>query len=50
MNSFESVVKLILEHNGYWVHSNYKVKLTKGEKRKIGKPSIPTVDLDAVEC
>ena len=48
MNSFESVIKLLLERQGYWVQSNFKVELTKAEKRKIGKPTLPRVDLDAL--
>ena len=46
MDAFESVIKLLLERQGYWVHSNYKVMLTKEEKRRLGKPSLPAVDLD----
>jgi hypothetical protein len=48
MDSFESVVATILERDGYWVKSTFKVNLTKEEKRKIGRPSSPRWELDLV--
>ncbi len=48
MNSFESIVRTIFENNGYWVKTSFKVELTKGEKRKIGRPSSPRWELDIV--
>jgi len=46
VDSFEGLVKLILENEGYWVRERFKVELTKSEKRKIGKPSSPRWELD----
>ena len=48
MDAFESVVATILEHNGYWVRSRFKVNLTKEEKVEIGLPSLPRPELDLV--
>lgn len=48
MDSFESVVSTILERDGYWVKSTFKVGLTKEEKREIGRPSSPRWELDLV--
>jgi Mg/Co/Ni transporter MgtE len=31
----------LLEAENYWVRQSFKVDLTTGEKRKIGKPSMP---------
>lgn len=46
MDAFEAIVKLLLERRGYWVQPNFKVELTREEKRAIGKHSHPAVDLD----
>lgn len=46
MEAFESVVKTLLEHDGYWVMTGYKVNLTKEEKVKIGRPSSPRWEID----
>lgn len=46
MDYFESTVKTLLESEGYWVRQSFKVNLTKEEKRKIGKPSIPRPEID----
>jgi hypothetical protein len=48
MNAFESVVASVLQRQGFWVLTNFKVDLTKEEKRKIGRPSSPRWDLDVV--
>lgn len=48
MDSFESVVATILERDGYWVKSTFKVELTKEEKREIGRPSSPRWELDLI--
>ena len=36
------------KRDGYWVKSNFKVELTKEEKRQIGRPSSPRWELDLV--
>ena len=46
MDYFESTVKTLLESEGYWVRQSFKVNLTKEEKRKIGKHSIPRPEID----
>lgn len=46
MDHFEGIVKLLLEHDGYWVRQSFKVNVTKQEKRDIGKPSIPRPEID----
>lgn len=48
MNSFENIVAMILDREGYWVKKSYKVELTKEEKRKIGRPSSPRWELDVI--
>ncbi len=48
MNAFESLVASLLELDGYWVKSTFKVALTKEEKRRIGRPSSPRWELDLV--
>jgi hypothetical protein len=46
MDAFEHVVGTILEKEGFWVRTSYKVELTKAEKREIGRPSSPRWELD----
>lgn len=46
MDHFESIVATLLEADGYWVRRSFKVNVTKEEKRRIGKPSIPRPEID----
>jgi hypothetical protein len=46
MDYFESIVKTLLENEGYWVRQSFKVNVTKQEKREIGKHSIPRPEID----
>ena len=46
MDYFESIIKTLLESDGYWVRQSFKVNLTKEEKRNIGKHSIPRPEID----
>ena len=48
MDSFESIVKTILEYQGFWVQTSYKVNLRKEEKRNIGRPSSPRWEIDVL--
>ena len=49
MNAFEDIVKLYLEEKGYWVRQSVKVHyITKEDKRKLNKPSMPTPEIDIV--
>ena len=48
MNAFESLVAGLLEREGFWVRSSFKVELTKAEKREIGRHSSPRWELDLI--
>jgi len=48
MDAFEKVVEQIINHEGFWTRTSFKVDLTKEEKRKIGRPSSPRWELDVV--
>lgn len=48
MDAFESLVSMLLRHDGYWTIPSFKVKLTKEEKREIGRHSSPRWELDLV--
>lgn len=48
MDYFENIIKRLLEEEGYWVRQSVKVNLTKEEKAKVGKPTIPRPELDIV--
>ena len=46
MDYFENIVKTILESEGYWVRQLFKVDLTKEQKRRIGKATMPRPEID----
>lgn len=46
MNAFEQIVRTVLERQGYWVRSGFRVDLSKSEKRAIGRPSNTRWELD----
>jgi len=46
MDHFEGIISTLLEAEGYWVRRSFKVNVTKDEKRRIGKPSIPRPEID----
>jgi hypothetical protein len=48
MDSFENLMAILLEREGYWVTTSFKVDLTKSEKIKIGKPTTPRWELDLI--
>ena len=48
MNAFESIVAWLLEREGHWVRTSFKVNLTKADKRQIGRPSSPRWEIDVV--
>jgi len=48
MNAFEQLVATTLERKGYWVRTDFKVNLSKEEKKAIGRPSSPRWELDIV--
>lgn len=48
MDAFESLVSMLLRHQGYWTTPSFKVELTKDEKVQIGRPSSPRWELDLI--
>jgi hypothetical protein len=48
MDSFESLISMLLRHNGYWTTLNFKVELTPEDKKKIRRPSCPRWDIDVL--
>ena len=46
MDYSESIIATLLEAEGYWVRRSFKVNLTKEEKRRIGRLSIPRPEID----
>lgn len=46
MNAFEELVAGLLRRDGYWTQHSYKVALTKEERRVLGKPSLPRIEID----
>lgn len=48
MDSFESLVAVLLRQQGYWTATSFKVNLTKEEKRLIGKTSTPRWEIDVL--
>ena len=46
MDHFESIISTLLEAEDYWIRRSFKVKVTKEEKRHIGKHSIPRPEID----
>ena len=48
MDSFESLIAMLLKREGFWTAIGVKVELTKAEKRAIGVPSTPRWEMDVV--
>lgn len=48
MDAFEEIVGQLLEEEGFWVRHSVKINLTKDEKVKIGKPTVPRPEIDLV--
>jgi hypothetical protein len=46
MDSFETVVSLLLRREGYWTYPCFKVELTKEEKHAIGRHTSPRWEID----
>ena len=46
MDYFETLVKTVLEREGYWMIQSFKVDLTKEEKRELGRPTTPRPEID----
>jgi len=48
MDAFESLISMLLRHEGYWTIPSFKVDLTKSDKIAIGRPSSPRWEIDLV--
>lgn len=48
MDAFESLISMMLRHQGYWTTTSFRVLLDKAEKREIGRASSPRWELDVV--
>lgn len=48
MDAFEHIVATVLEREGFWVRTTFKVELTKEDKVEIGRPSSPRWELDVI--
>src|SRR6266566_4927859 len=48
MDAFESLISMLLRHEGYWTTPNFKVKLTPADKKRIGRESSPRWELDLI--
>jgi hypothetical protein len=48
MDSFESLVAMLLKREGYWTTTSFKVKLDREDKAKIGRPSCPRWEIDVL--
>jgi hypothetical protein len=48
MDAFESLISMLLRHNGFWTTPSFKVELTKEEKRRINRFSAPRWELDLI--
>ena len=48
MDAFESLISMLLRHDGYWTTPSFKVELTPADKAKIGRHSSPRWEIDLV--
>lgn len=48
MDYFESIVKTLLEDDGFWTRQSFKIEVSKEDKRLIGKPTIPRPEIDII--
>jgi len=48
MDAFESLMSMLLRHDGYWTIASFKVELTKSEKRQIERFSAPRWEIDLI--
>ena len=48
VEAFESLMSMLLEREGYWTKAPYRVTLTKDEKQRLGRPTLPRWELDLV--
>jgi hypothetical protein len=48
MDYFEQIIARLIEKEGKWVKRNVKINISAGEKKQIGKPSMPRPEMDIV--
>lgn len=48
MISFEYVAAMLLEDEGYWTRTRFKVPVSKQDKKDLGNPSMPRPEIDVV--
>ncbi len=48
MDAFESIIATILQREGFWVRTSFKVELTKEEKQSMNRPSTPRWEIDVL--
>ena len=48
MDYFETIVARVLEEDGYWVRRGVRANLSKADKVRLGKPSLPRPEVDLV--
>ena len=48
MDAFESLISMLLRHQGYWTTPSFKVELTPEDKQRIKRPSSPRWEIDLV--
>ncbi len=48
MDSFEYLIKNLLENDNYWVKQSYKVELSPEQKTSIGSSTMPRVEVDLI--
>jgi hypothetical protein len=46
MNAFEQIAAHFFEVQGYWTRVAYKIDVSKEEKRELGNPSMPRLEVD----
>jgi hypothetical protein len=48
MMSFEYLAATLLEDEGFWTRTRFKVPISKEEKRALGNPSMPRPEVDVI--
>lgn len=48
MDSFETLIRLLLEQDDHWTLQSHKVALSKHARRALGKPSMPRSEIDLI--
>lgn len=48
MDAFESLVAMLLESEGYWTKTSFKIDLTKQDKVAMGIPTCPRWEVDVL--